>query len=145
MTTLRCTENDILAMQVNQNYICLCARLKDKFADNGIVTVVAVEMTEETLHIRLWLMSCRVLKRELEYDMMNTLVTLSAEKGIKRILGYYVPTLKNGMVKSFYDEMGFHFMDNSNGTDQWEIVATDYVKRETAINTTLFVNNRFCN
>lgn len=107
LTTLRCTEEDIRRMQESADWICLCAGLKDRFADNGIVSVVAGEILGDTLHVRLWLMSCRVLKRGLEDLMMNCLVKRAAERGVKKIIGYYIPTAKNGMVKDFYAGYGF--------------------------------------
>lgn len=107
LTTLRCTEEDIVSMQESDKYICLCGRLIDKFADNGIVAITAGEIVSDELHIRLWLMSCRVLKRELENTMMNVLVSHARAKGLKKIIGYYYPTAKNSMVKDFYSSMNF--------------------------------------
>lgn len=107
LTTLRCTEEDIVGMQESDQYICICGRLIDKFADNGIVAITAGEIISDELHIRLWLMSCRVLKRELENTMMNVLVSHAQAKGLKKIIGYYYPTAKNSMVKDFYSSMNF--------------------------------------
>lgn len=107
LTTLRCTEEDIVGMQESDKYICICGRLIDKFADNGIVAITAGEIITDELHIRLWLMSCRVLKRELENTMMNVLVSHAQAKGLKKIIGYYYPTAKNSMVKDFYSSMNF--------------------------------------
>lgn len=107
LTTLRCTEEDIVSMQESDKYICICGRLIDKFADNGIVAITAGEIISDELHIRLWLMSCRVLKRELENTMMNVLVSHAQAKGLKKIIGYYYPTAKNRMVKDFYSSMNF--------------------------------------
>ena len=60
-----------------------------------------------TLHIDLWLMSCRVLKRDMEYAMMDTLVHTCKRVGITQIKGYYYPTVKNKMVENFYGLQGF--------------------------------------
>ena len=107
LTTKRCSEEDIRKMQESEEYICLCGRLKDKFGDNGIVSVVAGKIEGEVLSIQLWLMSCRVLKRGMEDAMMNELVKQAKERGIKTIRGYYYPTAKNGMVKDFFVTEGF--------------------------------------
>lgn len=72
----------------------MCGRLKDKFGDNGIVSVVAGKIEDEVLSIQLWLMSCRVLKRGMEDAMMNELVRLARQHGIMTIRGYYYPTAK---------------------------------------------------
>lgn len=114
LTTLRCSEDDIEKMQDASDYICLCGRLIDKFADNGIVTVVIGQIKQDELHIKLWLMSCRVLKRGMEDAMMNSLFEQAEKSGIKRVIGYYYPTMKNGMVKNFYDNYGFEMVDQGN-------------------------------
>ena len=67
LTTMRCTEEDIRSMMLSKDWLTLSGRLKDKFGDNGLVSVVSGQLQDKSLHIRLWLMSCRVLKRNLEY------------------------------------------------------------------------------
>lgn len=107
LTTLRCSEADISRVEKSDAYICLCGRLKDRFADNGIVSIVICEIDEIDLHIRLWLMSCRVLKRGMENIMMDTLIGEAVKHHIRHVYGYYYPTAKNAMVKDFYTDMGF--------------------------------------
>lgn len=46
-------------------------------------------------------MSCRVLKRDMEYAMMDKLTETCRAQDILYIYGYYIPTAKNGMVKNF--------------------------------------------
>lgn len=107
LTTKRCSEEDIKQMQESEEYLCISGRLKDKFGDNGIVSVVAGKIEGEELSIQLWLMSCRVLKRGMEDVMMNELVKQAKERGVKTIRGYYYPTAKNAMVKDFFVNEGF--------------------------------------
>ena len=135
LTTMRCTEDDIRAMQDNPDYICMCGRLIDKFGDNGIVTVVAGEILGNELHIRLWLMSCRVLKRGLEDYMMNMLVDKAKAQGILKIYGYYYPTAKNAMVRCFYDGYGFEPMSaDKDGIKVCVLMTDKYSMQETKIN-----------
>lgn len=107
LTTRRYSQADIEAFAADESYITLYGKLEDKFGDNGVVSVVIGRLDENMLHIDLWLMSCRVLKRGMESAMMDMLVKRSLERGITVIRGYYYPTAKNGMVKDFYDTMGF--------------------------------------
>lgn len=134
LTTKRCSENEIRAMQNSDDYICFCGRLVDKFADNGIVSVVAAEIIGKELHIRLWLMSCRVLKRGLEDVIMNALVETAKQRGIRTIVGYYYPTSKNGMVKDFYREMGFEILSEDETQNTiWRIDTSEYKVRNIQI------------
>ena len=107
LTTKRFIQAEIEAMTMDRNYITLYGKLEDKFGDNGVVAVTIGEIKGNTCHIILWLMSCRVLKRDMEYAMMDTLIHTCQVRGIKELVGYYFPTAKNAMVKDFYQNMGF--------------------------------------
>ena len=130
LTTKRCSEEDIRHMQESDEYVCLCGRLKDKFGDNGIVSVVAGKIEDEVLSIQLWLMSCRVLKRGMEDVMMNELVRLARQRGIKTIRGYYYPTAKNGMVKDFFVNEGFTRIEETEKQNVDELQVDHYTERE---------------
>ncbi len=133
LTTLRCSEDDIRTMEESDDYICMAGRLVDKFADNGIVTVVAGEIRDEAekvLDIKLWLMSCRVLKRGMEDLMMNELVSKAKAKGVSKIVGYYYPTPKNALVQDFYGDYGFKLTsEDGAGNRVWELNVGDYSEK----------------
>ena len=127
LTTLRCSEDDIRAMAENPAWLCRCGKLVDKFGDNGIVTVTAGEQEGETLHLRLWLMSCRVLKRGMEDAMMDIMVANAAARGVKTIRGYYYPTVKNAMVRDFYASFGFEKVEETaDGSTTWQLDVAAY-------------------
>ena len=88
------------------------------------------------LHLELWLMSCRVLKRDMEYAMMDSMVEACRDCGIGTIMGYYYPTAKNAMVKEFYQTMGFEKMyETDTGVTIWRFeIPADYEKKNTVIN-----------
>lgn len=66
-------------------------------------------------------MSCRVLKRDMEYAMMDTLVRTCRRQGISDLFGYYYPTAKNGMVRDFYKRMGFtKVSEDKRGNTVWK-------------------------
>ncbi len=128
LTTLRCSVNDIEKMANNENWITLYGRLEDKFGDNGVVAIEAAEIlpSEEgkVAHIRLNLMSCRVLKRDLEFAMLDEMVSIAKEKGVKKVIGYYYPTKKNAMVAELYTELGY-----TKKEDCWELDVDTYKKQ----------------
>lgn len=138
LTTKRYSQSEIEVIADNSDYITLYGRLSDKFGDNGVVSVVIGKIDGEKkkeLHIELWLMSCRVLKWNMEYAMMDVLVEKVQEAGIEKMIGYYYPTAKNGMVKDFYAMQGFTKVceDRSGGT-VWEyIIQADYQKKQSVI------------
>lgn len=120
LTTRRYSQADIEAFSSDENYITLYGKLEDKFGDNGVVSVVIGRICEKILHVDLWLMSCRVLKRDMEFAMMDTLVKRAMERGVVCIKGYYYPTAKNSMVKNFYEVMGFtKESEDEEGNSVW--------------------------
>ncbi len=134
LTTKRYTQSEMEETAASSEYIRLCGRLKDKFGDNGIVSVVIGRKEGDTLHMELWLMSCRVLKRDMELAMLDELVRTAREQNISRIFGYYFPTPKNGMVKDLYESFGFtKVSEDADGNTVWELAVTDYVPKNQVI------------
>lgn len=120
LTTRRFTRADIERMAEDPHYITLYGKLQDRFGDNGLVSVVIAETEGKDVHIRLWLMSCRVLKRGMEEAMMEALAEKARLAGGKKLIGYYYPTAKNGMVRDFYSAHGFSLVDDADGNTVWE-------------------------
>jgi len=122
LTTRRYTREEIEQISESDDYISIYGKLTDKFGDNGVVSVVIgrIDRADDALDIDLWIMSCRVLKRDMEYAMMDTLASKALEKGIKTLKGHYYPTAKNSMVKGFYETMGFEKVsEDSEGNTEW--------------------------
>ena len=65
----------------------LYGRLEDRFGDNGLISVIIGQLQQSTLYIDLWIMSCRVLKRDMELSMLDALVARAAATGVERIIG----------------------------------------------------------
>lgn len=127
LTTKRYTQTEMEEVWHSPNYIRLYGKLIDKFGDNGVVSVVIGEKRDNILHIDLWLMSCRVLKRDMEQAMLDTLVDRCRQSGISKIVGYYYPTKKNGMVRELYGTFGFtKISEDENGNTVWELPIDGY-------------------
>ena len=134
LTTKRYTLADIESVCSCDKYITLYGKLSDIFGDNGVVSVVIGEIKEKELHIDLWIMSCRVLKRDMEVAMMDTLVKKAVNLGIKKIFGYYYPTEKNKMVEDFYQEQGFNLISaDDNNNKEYELEVNAYEMRNKVI------------
>lgn len=107
LTTKRFTEDEVEKIIKDKNYICLYGRLKDRFGDYGIVSIIIARKEEKKVHIELFLMSCRVLKRGMEGAMMDRLFHMLNSSECNMVLGYYYKTKKNSMVEDLYLDMGF--------------------------------------
>lgn len=107
LTTRRYTAAEIEALIGSPDHITLYGRLVDKFGDNGLVTALIGHLQGEMLEIELWVMSCRTFKRRLEHALFDELVAAARAAGVKKIVGRYLPTAKNLLVKDFYATIGF--------------------------------------
>jgi len=65
----------------------------------------------DDLLIDTWLMSCRVLGRQVEPTTLNLVAAQAQALGARRLIGEYRPTKKNGMVREHYPRLGFTPLD----------------------------------
>lgn len=108
LRTVRYTEDQIARIEDNDKYVTFSFTLEDKFGNNGLIAVVIMEKKDDvTLFIDTWFMSCRVLKRGMENFILNNLVDYARTNGFKKIVGEYIQTAKNDMVKEHYPNLGF--------------------------------------
>jgi FkbH-like protein len=108
LTTRRHTESDVMEIMADPSSFGLQLRLLDRFGDNGIIAII-IGRTQSpgTVLIDTWLMSCRVLGRQVEATTLNLVAAAARSLGAHTLLGEYVPTKKNGMVKDHYESLGF--------------------------------------
>lgn len=122
LTTRRYTQSEIEAIMQDSGYITRYGRLRDKFGDNGLVSVLLASIRGAELHIDLWIMSCRVFKRTMEAAMLDQLVVSAQELGISSLVGHYFPTAKNGIVSDLFKQMGFELLaTDEDGASHWEL------------------------
>ena len=132
LTTRRYTASEIAQMASDPACITLYGRLEDRFGDNGLVSVIAGRKDGAVLHIDLWLMSCRVIQREMELAMLDALIERARDAGIESLAGYYVRTPKNNMVADHYLKLGFECVSlaEDGSRSDWRLdVREDYSPR----------------
>jgi FkbH-like protein len=126
LTTRRRTEADCEALMNDPGVIPLYVKLSDRRGDHGLIGVVILEPDGETLAIRDWLMSCRVLARGVEQFTMNLVVEQAARLNRKTVTGEYIRTPKNGMVEDFFAQFGFVKAGGGDDRAQWQIAVSEY-------------------
>jgi FkbH-like protein len=89
------------------SYWCRWYRLRDRFADHGLIGVLIARLAEKTWTIDTWLMSCRVIGREVESFMFRDLVLSARKSGVTRIIARYCRTTKNSLVAKLLPNFGF--------------------------------------
>jgi FkbH-like protein len=130
LTTRRYTLAEMESIASSEQYITLYGKLRDRFGDNGLISVVVGRRETNALHIDLWLMSCRVLKRDMEFAMLDVLVDRAVSNGLERLVGHYLPTKKNAMVAAHYANLGFLLLGSDEGGGSiWELSIAGYRRR----------------
>jgi FkbH-like protein len=115
LTTKRYTDEDVLAVMADPTAFGLQLRLLDRFGDNGVIAIIVGRLLEsQDLYIDTWLMSCRVLGRQVEPTTLNLIAQEAQMLGARRLVGEYIPTKKNGMVKDHYAKLGFTVMERDD-------------------------------
>jgi FkbH-like protein len=133
LTTQRYSEAEVAAFEADPDAFGLQVRLQDRFGDNGMISVVLCKRAGDDWLIDTWLMSCRVLNRRLEEGVLNVLHASARAHGIRRLVGSYRPTAKNGMVKDHYRKLGFTLAQESEDGATWTQDVDTYVPRAVPI------------
>ncbi len=108
LTTRRYTSADVLAVAEDGRAVGITFRLIDNFGDNGIIAIVIARVNDQReAVIDTWLMSCRVLGRGVEAATLDVLVREVSALGATSLVGEYIPSEKNGMVRDHYAKLGF--------------------------------------
>jgi FkbH-like protein len=114
VSAMRYSEQSLKEIMNQENGIVLSARLEDKFGDEGIVALIVVETEKDVAFIKEFVMSCRVMKRTVEFAVLEKLESILKEKGVKKIFAKYVKSEKNAPVEFLFDECGFSLMKNEH-------------------------------
>lgn len=112
LTTKRYAEEKIHNFAKDQQIIMGCAQVEDKFGDHGITGVFIIKHTKpKEWYLDTFLLSCRVIGREVEHAMMSFIVSEAKKNGISNILAEFIPTEKNIVIKDFLKQCGFEKKD----------------------------------
>lgn len=107
LTSYRYSEIELLSM-INNEYFGYTISYKDRFGTNGITGLIFLKhLDSETIEIDLFLLSCRILGKKVEFYFLDSIIANLKGKGIRRVIGKYIPSKKNIQVADFYTKMGF--------------------------------------
>ncbi len=131
LRTRRYPEEELEVMKADKDTRLIFVELSDRFSEYGIISCIILRKEDGDCFIDTWLMSCRVLKRGVEYLAFDRIYSVAREWGCSRITGEYIPTKKNGMVKDLFTDLGF----SPEGNGRYFLSLDDYRKKEIFINT----------
>lgn len=113
LTTRRHAEADLISLRKLGAQFGVF-RYVDKFSSQGIIGLVILAPEGDALAIDTWLMSCRVLNRNVEKAMFQW---ISQRAKGSAITGRHIPTEKNALVKDLYPSLGFKAVTGDDHTE----------------------------
>jgi len=84
-TTIRRTEEALRTLLSDARVECWAVRVHDRLGDYGLVGAMITRLEGECLYVDTFLLSCRVLGRGVEYEMMRHLGRRAAELGASHV------------------------------------------------------------
>ncbi|MGH6812308.1 MAG: HAD-IIIC family phosphatase [Methylocella sp.] len=133
LTTRRYTEAEVRSIMSDPDSVTLQLRLTDKFGDNGIIAVLILRPNETAaaLKVETWLMSCRVLGRQVEQAAMNLIADVAKARGYRSLIGEYRPTERNEIVREHYSKLGFSVLSDEGSLTTLQLRLEGFVPYQT--------------
>ena len=113
LRTQRYTEANIKEMLYSDEYKLISVSLEDRFSNFGVISCIILKKFEKNCFIDTWVMSCRVLKREVERLAFKKILEIAIQWNCDTIVGEYLPTKKNSIVKDLYPNLGFSILEKN--------------------------------
>jgi FkbH-like protein len=98
--------DELDTLRSSPDHLLLVASLEDRFGNYGKIGLALVEMSEKTWHLRMLLMSCRVMSRGVGTVLLNHIMRQAREAGAE-LLADLVETGRNRMMQITYAFAGF--------------------------------------
>ena len=73
---------------------------------NGYTAYIKL-IDEKEWYIDSFLLSCRVIGREVEQTIMSFIINKAKNEGLKKIIAEFIPTKKNSPASDFLEKCGF--------------------------------------
>lgn len=123
--TIRYSVANLENLLANTTHRLLSIKLQDCFSDYGLIACIVLEKRGTVCFIENWLMSCRVLKRNVEDFTLKKIVAIAQDFGTTTIEGEYIPSAKNSLVKNLYSDLGFTEIREN----YYQLLVTDFQNR----------------
>jgi FkbH-like protein len=121
LTTRRHSARQLEEFARDPRCLHLAVRLRDRFADHGLVGVLIAFVDGPIAAIDTWLLSCRVIGRTVEVEMFDWLCRAARARGAAAVEGTYVRTPRNGLVADLYARLGLTRVEETDSGTRWRL------------------------
>lgn len=127
LTTKRYTNAEIQNFTESKESMTFVFKVVDKFGDFGITGMAIVLLNDKNAIFDTFLMSCRVIGRNLEFAFMNHILNELKANGIGLIEASYKRTIKNEQVEMFFEKAGFVCKNKSKDLKEYTLDLTNFI------------------
>lgn len=107
LTTRRMTDVEFLKWALDPARRVWVFRVSDKFGDSGITGIASLEVRDGTGTIVDFVLSCRVMGRNVEEAMIHSITKHASSIGLESVSARFIPTGKNKPCLEFWRRSGF--------------------------------------
>ena len=128
LTTKRYTEGDISNFIIKDDSKVFAFSVSDKLGDSGVTGLCIINFNGKikTTDIDTFLMSCRIIGRNIEYAFMDYLMNYIKDHKIKTVTAKYIKTQKNEQVNNFYEKCSFILINSHDSDKDYILNLEDY-------------------
>jgi len=132
LTTKRYTEMDIKSFFNNNSSVIIAISVSDKFGDNGItgLSIVNTNYENKSAHIDTFLMSCRIIGRNVEYAFIDYIIEKIKMSGVNYVTSEFIKTNKNDQVINFFEDCGFSLIKSTNSIKNYSLDINTYKPKD---------------
>jgi FkbH-like protein len=127
ITTKRYTVNQIMSFMNDSNYDVISISVSDKYGVSGLTAVYITKRHEKSVFIDTFIMSCRIMGRNIEKVILDYLVEEYKTAGFTDISAVFIPTKKNAPAASFYSDAGFSSVGKSGLEKEYYLKISDFI------------------
>lgn len=110
LSNYRYSSKDVEALMKHNNYNYII-RLEDNIGSYGIVSAFCLVKRDNMIIVNDWVLSCRVFHKGVENWILSFLKRIGLQEKCDLLILNYKPSKKNGNMKTFFDEYGFHDLE----------------------------------
>ena len=131
LRTCRYSEAEIKSFIDSDHYIVASFSLADNYGDYGITGLAILRLHKKLVFFDTFLMSCRVIGRNIEYEFFSQIVNELKKKKLfgMKLEAEWIGSAKNHQVAQFDDTLGFSCKSDSNNSKSYQIDLSAYVPR----------------
>lgn len=105
LRTRRLSEQELMRWAETKGHQFFTVSVEDRFGSAGLTGLLGIRKEEEVLFIDDFVLSCRVMGRQVEACMIAFAIKMAAKLGLKKVIAELIPTAKNHPCKELFKSL----------------------------------------